>query len=268
MRGNGLPAADYVPIVDLDPQLADAMLEMLREESIAAYAKPVFDHRTLADLPGRLVDRPLDRLYVDRTAAQRARELVRDRLPDLRNDLAAAAGERSADPADATPGRSAGGPGASPDDQAWAGILAAYASSPTGPAPWPASEDLPDAPAPSGGPAAPPQARDGADASPPAGAGELPDGLGVEETSPEDEGHFVPPPPPPLPRSDRVTRWAWIGLLGAPIVLFVAALLGADLSGWPGLLLAGAFVGGFVTLVARMKDRPDSDDDPDDGAVV
>ncbi|MEY2475130.1 MAG: hypothetical protein QOG87_445, partial [Actinomycetota bacterium] len=38
--------------------------------------------------------------------------------------------------------------------------------------------------------------------------------------------------------------------------------------GWAGLLALAAFVGGFVTLVARMEDRPPNDLGGDDGAVV
>jgi hypothetical protein len=41
------------------------------------------------------------------------------------------------------------------------------------------------------------------------------------------------------------------------------------MANWMAVLAIAAFVGGFVTLVARMKDRPPSDDTgPDDGAVV
>jgi hypothetical protein len=47
----------------------------------------------------------------------------------------------------------------------------------------------------------------------------------------------------------------------------LATLAGLQLEGWVGFLAVMAFVAGFVTLVARMKDRP-SDSDPDDGAVV
>jgi hypothetical protein len=43
-------------------------------------------------------------------------------------------------------------------------------------------------------------------------------------------------------------------------------MAGLDLEGWVGLLALVAFMAGFVTLVARMKDHRDSD--PDDGAVV
>jgi hypothetical protein len=48
----------------------------------------------------------------------------------------------------------------------------------------------------------------------------------------------------------------------------VATLLGLPVAGWVGLLALAAFMAGFVTLVARMKDRPPTDSGPDDGAVV
>ena len=69
-----------------------------------------------------------------------------------------------------------------------------------------------------------------------------------------------------MPETDVVSRWAWAGVLGGPAAFAVGALLGWPLDGWFGLLLILAFLGGFVTLIARMQDR--SPDDPDDGAVV
>jgi hypothetical protein len=65
-----------------------------------------------------------------------------------------------------------------------------------------------------------------------------------------------------------VSRWAWAGLLGGPVFLFGAALSGAELPEWMAFGAVAAFVAGFVTLVARMKDRPPRDSDGDDGAVV
>jgi len=82
------------------------------------------------------------------------------------------------------------------------------------------------------------------------------------------EDHYQPPPPPPLPQMDRVGRFAWAGFVGGPVLLVLAALAGLQLEGWVGLLAVGGFVAGFVTLVARMKDRPPTDSGPDDGAVV
>jgi hypothetical protein len=81
------------------------------------------------------------------------------------------------------------------------------------------------------------------------------------------DDHFQPPPPPPLPAVDTVGRFAWAGALGGPLLLVVAALAGLRVEGWVGLLALAAFVAGFVTLVARMKERP-PDSGPDDGAVV
>jgi hypothetical protein len=55
---------------------------------------------------------------------------------------------------------------------------------------------------------------------------------------------------------------------GGPLVLVLATILNISLDGWVGLLAVFAFMAGFVTLVARMKDRPPNDTGPDDGAVV
>lgn len=77
---------------------------------------------------------------------------------------------------------------------------------------------------------------------------------------------YVPPPAPPipLPPTDRLV--AWIGVLGAPLVMLVVAALQISLPGWAGLLLVGSFVGGFLYLVFR---TPRSPRDPwDDGARV
>jgi hypothetical protein len=90
------------------------------------------------------------------------------------------------------------------------------------------------------------------------------DSLAAED--PDD--HFQPPTPPPVPLPDTLNRFAWAGVLGGPLFLVVAALLNLDVAGWPGLLSLAAFVGGFITLVARMQDRPPADLGDDDGAVV
>ena len=78
----------------------------------------------------------------------------------------------------------------------------------------------------------------------------------------EDEG-YEPPHPPPIPRpSDMVGRFAWAGVLGGPIIVVGSNLLGWE--DWIAGLGVVATIGGFVALIARMKDR----DDDDDGAVV
>ncbi|MER5909409.1 hypothetical protein ABT124_02630 [Streptomyces sp. NPDC001982] len=84
----------------------------------------------------------------------------------------------------------------------------------------------------------------------------------------DDEGHFVPPEPPPLPMADTTAKFAWLGVVGGPILLLVAVLLGWDMTWWLATLGIGGFLGGFVTLVTRMKTDDDEDDDPGRGAVV
>lgn len=86
------------------------------------------------------------------------------------------------------------------------------------------------------------------------------------EASWDDEGHFVPPDPPPVQATDPRRRAAWAGLFGSPFLMVVAVVLGWQLPGWFLLGLAGAFAGGFVYLVATMKNRRGGDSG--DGAVV
>ncbi|MFG2112461.1 hypothetical protein ACGFRB_07455 [Streptomyces sp. NPDC048718] len=86
-----------------------------------------------------------------------------------------------------------------------------------------------------------------------------------------DEGHFVPPEPPPLPEADTTTKFAWLAAAGGPVLMLLAVLLQWDMTWWLTTLCVGGFLGGFVTLVARMKsDDEDEDgfDDPGRGAVV
>ncbi|GGO81953.1 hypothetical protein [Wenjunlia tyrosinilytica] len=95
--------------------------------------------------------------------------------------------------------------------------------------------------------------------------------LGPRDFEPdeEDEGHFVPPPPPPLPKLDTTSKFAWLAVLGGPLLLFVMVLLRQEITWWMTTLGVGGFLGGFATLVARMGNGDeDEDDDPHGGAVV
>ena len=77
---------------------------------------------------------------------------------------------------------------------------------------------------------------------------------------------YVPPPAPPIPRPPTDRLVAWCGVLGAPVVMLLVVALQISLPEWAGLLLAGAFAGGFLYLVFR---TPRSPRDPwDDGARV
>ncbi|MFJ8532620.1 hypothetical protein [Streptomyces sp. NPDC093591] len=84
----------------------------------------------------------------------------------------------------------------------------------------------------------------------------------------DDEGHFVPPEPPPLPTADATAKFAWLAVIGGPVLLLLAVLLGWDMTWWLATLGIGGFLGGFATLVMRMKTDDDEDDDPGRGAVV
>ncbi|MFF4352287.1 hypothetical protein [Streptomyces sp. NPDC001530] len=84
----------------------------------------------------------------------------------------------------------------------------------------------------------------------------------------DDEGHFVPPEPPPLPAADTTAKFAWLAVIGGPILLLLAVLLGWDMTWWLATLGIGGFLGGFATLVMRMKTDDEDGDDPGRGAVV
>ncbi|MDT3723456.1 hypothetical protein ROS62_00555 [Streptomyces sp. DSM 41972] len=89
-----------------------------------------------------------------------------------------------------------------------------------------------------------------------------------EDLGESDEGHFVPPEPPPLPDADVTSRFAWLGVLGAPVLLLLAILLGWEMTWWLTTLCIGGFLGGAVTLVTRMRTDDEDDEDPGRGAVV
>nr|WP_202455056.1 hypothetical protein [Streptomyces sp. SID8367] len=83
----------------------------------------------------------------------------------------------------------------------------------------------------------------------------------------DDEGHFVQPDPE-LPEADVTSKFAWLAVVGGPLLLLLAVLLGWDMTWWLATLCIGGFLGGFATLVARMQPGDEEDDDPGRGAVV
>ncbi|WP_405981050.1 hypothetical protein [Streptomyces sp. NBC_00158] len=85
---------------------------------------------------------------------------------------------------------------------------------------------------------------------------------------PADEGHFVPPEPE-LPEADTTAKFAWLAVIGGPVLLLLAVLFQWDMTWWLTTLGIGGFLGGFATLIARMSGGEDEDDDdPGRGAVV
>ncbi|MEV4438595.1 hypothetical protein AB0K09_06150 [Streptomyces sp. NPDC049577] len=162
------------------------------------------------------------------------------------------------------------------EDAAWAQLVAAYGEQPDpDKGHWPAtgSEEPPAKPEPEPGPKQEPEP----DAKP-GGFIVYAPGVGPRDWStpapPEgtdaddDEGHFVPPEPPPLPTGDVTSRFAWIAVLGGPLLLLIMVLLRQELTWWVTTLGVGGFLGGFATLVLRMRDDDEDDDDPGRGAVV
>jgi hypothetical protein len=161
-------------------------------------------------------------------------------------------------------------------DSAFAAIVAGWADE--SPSTWPAEEDLtqgrhrrvddPDATA--GDPPGRHQERDDDElALSGPGGGSLVPSVDQPEEGPEDDigraDAFVPPDPPPLPRGDAFTMLAWAGVTIGPLFLLISVIWQSA----PQVLVLtalAAFVGGFVTLVARMPKHRDDDDD--DGAVV
>lgn len=228
-RDNGLPAASYIRVVDVETHVVDGLLDRLREEEVAAYVAPAPGHRgPYGDtvLPGS----PSDTVYVDSERTEHARGVVQRYLHEVREELA------------------------------WAAIVAEF-DSPTDArlAQWPVSEDVDDA--------AEPPAGTSTEPAPPAAP--APGALGDRwRSGATREDHFEPPPPPPLPVPDTINRFAWIAVLGGPLFLVAASMLRLEIAGWMGLLALVAFMAGFITLVARMKDRPPPGVDGDDGAVV
>ncbi|MEU1627255.1 hypothetical protein ABZ746_18400 [Streptomyces sp. NPDC020096] len=178
--------------------------------------------------------------------------------------------ERDEPPQDGTEGAEprdpAGGAGVPLDEDAvWAQIVAGYGEEPQVPEGWPDPEDrsgsgaaAPESPKNTGIPAIP---RNFVIRAPQPGPRDY------EVSDDEDEGHFVPPEPPPLPPSDVTTKFAWIAVLGGPLLVLGFVLFQEPLPWWAMALGVGGFLGGFATLVARMKNG-DEDDDPHGGAVV
>jgi hypothetical protein len=160
-------------------------------------------------------------------------------------------------------------------DSAFAAIVAGWADE--SPATWPAEEDLTqgrhrrvDDPKASGGVPGRHQELDDDELAMSNTSGSLIPSVEQPEEGPEDDigkaDAFVPPEPPPLPRGDAFTMLAWAGVIVGPLFMLISVIA------WqhpPRYLMATAltgFVGGFITLVARMPKHRDDDDD--DGAVV
>lgn len=171
------------------------------------------------------------------------------------------------------------------DEAAWRDLIARFdvsAEQEETEHPWPSSEDLPAAStsgagAAESGPADtdPLLARDRPDFRPdayqPLDRGRVirhaTDPRNYSPPEEEDE-RYVPAPLPPPAKLDPVAKGAWVAVLGGPAYLLVVTLfLNMTVSPTAAFIAVAAFVGGFVTLIVKLGDRPKRDDD-DDGAVL
>jgi hypothetical protein len=169
------------------------------------------------------------------------------------------------------------------EEAAWAAIVAGYGEEPVDPPgarPFKSIEDLALLEAQANGDE-PGDSRDDEEPKPAKPLGSsvaFAPGVGPRDyTTPEpadgdfdedDEGHFVPPEPPPLPAADATAKFAWLGVIGGPVLLLLAVLLGWEMTWWLTTVTVGGFLGGFATLVMRMRPDDENDDDPGRGAVV
>ena len=235
-RDNGLIAAEYAVVGDVDPRIGEHLLDVLEVEGIAAYLAPSADLHPITRTT-TVPARPTDRLYVDRRHVGTAREHLSQLTPAVASDV----------------------------DTAFARIVADYDSEASERA-WPESENVADSRAlgPDPAPPRPLVKSDYAERS-------LLDGLdtfGADLPDDDDEG-YTPPVPPPLPRPSKITVAAILGIV-AGFILFLrpsALPISGELAMVFGL---GAIVAGFVALIWRLRpgDDEDEDPDPDNGAVV
>ncbi|AVT33755.1 hypothetical protein C6361_34825 [Plantactinospora sp. BC1] len=275
-RDNGLEATEYAVAGDVDPRLGEHLLDVLAAGGIAAYLQPSADLNPVTRTT-TVPSRPVDRLYVDRSFLATAK----DYLTQLADE------EPPGQPPAPRPD-----PDPDPDVEAeWARIVAAYHTEVAADSrSWPAVEDvavgetteratgtatsrpgaelagppdqgvrrLPSATEISGisvgGRADDPSLLDGLDTF----GADLPD---------DEEERYVPPPPPPLP---RLSKYAVVGVLAivTGFVLFLFPHLLPIDRGLVTVLGFAGILGGFVTLVWRLRPGNEEDDDPDDGAVV
>jgi hypothetical protein len=256
-RDNGLDAAEYALAGDVDPRVGEHLLDVLADAGIAAYLQPSADLDAVtrtATVPAR----PTDRLYVDRAHLATAREY-----------LAQLAGEVPAEPPAPR----------DPDlETRWQEIVAGYHTDPVGDTPpWPEAENI-DSDEPATRPTHDrpphrlPSATEITGISPWRAPDQpsLLDGLDTFGADlPDDpEERFVPPPPPPLPRPSKYTVAAVAAIVVGFVIFLFPDLLPIDrkaaiLVGFAGI------IGGFVTLIWRMRPGDDDDEyDPDDGARV
>jgi hypothetical protein len=220
-RDNGLDAALWSPLQDVDPRIGEHLLDLLHAVGIAAYLEPSADvapYTMSVSLPSP----PSDRLFVDRSRRAEARAVLDEHGPPAgaRSDVESTvrAPERAPLRQDLD------------EDAEWAAIVSAFEAE-NGRAVV-AEEPV---------------------VAPPPPPSEVP----ILDRPDE---HYEPPIPPPLPAPAPHALYAVLlvvaGLLlvGAPGLLRLSSDTGLVLG-------VAAIAGGVALLVSRMRDRSEDDGD-------
>ncbi|MHB8452397.1 MAG: hypothetical protein ACYDAQ_18390 [Mycobacteriales bacterium] len=242
-RSNGLTADSYVPVAECDPRLTDAVLGALADAGVAAYTAPSTGRRG-GYLDVQLPARPVDQVFADATRSGLAAQIVLAELAPAELAPAELAPAEEPAPAPETPTEPLpGASGPRNEAAAFAELVATFYSDTA------RSDAIRPEPGPPPAPAPPP-------------------GIGSDLFDLDTVEHFEPPEPEPIPRPGAATRWALAALLGGIALLFAPAVDGGSSSTGVQALAIAAIFGAVTSLVWRMHERDDDDDDPGDGAVV
>jgi hypothetical protein len=234
----GQPSSNkFAPLIDVGDDFVKPVLDALLHEHIIAFVSKV------------PADVPTSRIFVEHRSLPIARVVLSNRMPQLAAKILEdhsrtppVVSDLSTDEVDA----------------AWTQLVQGLQGSSPEPDAAPALDEADDDEDPPGSGLSSRLIRSAATPGPRDFS--LPD---PDELMESDDG-FVPPEPPPLPRpSHPADKWGWGAAIGGPALLVGSTTLG--LPTWIGGIGVAAFIAGFVTLVARMRNERDSGDD---GAVV
>jgi hypothetical protein len=167
-------------------------------------------------------------------------------------------------------------PGTNPDDAAWLDLVSRLEHGDTEPPPKSAGNDAPTRPFsdfdPLGLSGTAPTEPSAAERQLAAGATGHTDDAGRQDpTGPrdydvEDEDHgFVPDEPPSLAGVDPLTMLAWVGAIGGPVALLLAAMFWRSA---PLLAILGIVAVFVVSVIYLIMKLPTDKDEYDDGARV
>lgn len=221
-RANGLTAAYYVPLRDVDPRVGVELLGKLATAGIAAYVAPTPGSKGgYGDI--RPPSLPTDRLWVDGSQRTEAEAIITGTISD---------------------------------DEVFDQLVAMFHTSSPEVAPWPATEELGTTTRTTRRSITARQAQPPLPELTPTGEPALPEH--VENYLDE---HFVPEPPPPLPRLQGITILAWAMVALGILMIAFHDQIPVDFSQGSFFIAVLAIVGGFGTLVYRMHDNDHDDGD-------